>query len=186
MKERACKKQAVKQSCSTAKLCGCLSWEKPRRLESWLGKICREKKSCLQWFVSYCVYESRLYIVLHKKELHQKCWSLLLISLLGKKLEGLNSAQLEWCGIPFNLMWHVFFFSLSVLTNGSCCLYVSGKAGLRNPLLCSTKSEVLSDGKSWSCYGAQLVLTPTEEAELQILNSFIQINVRSPPDQLCY
>lgn len=111
-----------------------------------------------------------------KKELHQKCWSLLLISLLGKKLEGLNSVQLEWCGIPFNLMWHVFFFSLSVLTNGSCCLYVSGKAGhtitLRNPLLCSTKSEVLSDGKSWSCYGAQLVLTPTEEAELQILNSY--------------
>lgn len=67
-----------------------------------------------------------------KKELHQKCWSLLLISLLGKKLEGLNSVQLEWCGIPFNLVWHVFSFSLSVLTNGSCCLYISGKAtGLR-------------------------------------------------------
>lgn len=53
---------------SQGELHGCLSWEKPKRPESWLGKICCcEKRSCLRLLASYCVYESRLYIVLHKK-----------------------------------------------------------------------------------------------------------------------
>jgi len=76
--------------CSPGRATSAVSWEQPENQRAAGKDLLPGKRSCLRLFAPYCAYERRSLYSFKWKELHQKCWSLLLISLLGKKLQGLS------------------------------------------------------------------------------------------------